>query len=468
MYVIKSSLLNWGLSLEKYALTFCYCSLFIWHDNMRVPNRRIFMERRETHMLKKENVGKTITFYRKMYGMTQKELADRLNISYQSVSKWEAAINLPTIEMLYELAQVFNVTVDELLNGNAMDERFITYMDAGLSWRKLHATKAEIRKLVSKDERILSAEYADAVLFQIDTSGMSEPVFAMLECVPGSKESCAREYGYDEEICMDTAANGMNHILQHGMKPVMLKAMVTCGNNNSEQLYCMAKAFQKICGQNDVMFGGMEVAAQPVNYGANEYKISVSLVGVQEKAKIITGEKIEEGDVLIGIQTEGINGTNYPIIKVMMDRKPELVYAQIDKEHYFVEEMMKANVAYVKEIAALQEADCLHGVCRVKNYLMNVSPHIQLPKGLGACIDLPKIPILPLYRFLMQQNMIGKNVLPYHFHFGIGMVVVVPKDRCEEAMSVIRRSRNCWQIGSIKRNEEHEGERIWLEGNLMW
>lgn len=288
----------------------------------------------------------------------------------------------------------------------------------------------------------------------------------MLECVPGSKESCAREYGYDEEICMDTAANGMNHILQHGIKPVILKAMVVCGNNNPDQLSRMARAFQKICEENDVLFGGMEIAAQAVNYRADEYKVSVSLVGVADKEKLLNGDRVGEGDVLIGIRTEGINGTNYPIIKVMMDRKTELAYAKIDEEHYFVEEMMKANAAYVKEITTLQKAGCLHGAYRIKNYLLNVNG--RLPEGLGACVDLSKLPVLPLYRFLMQQDMIGRNVLPYHFHFGIGMVVVVPKDRCEEAMSLIRQYQDCWCIGSIKRNEEHEGETAWLEGEIKW
>ncbi|MGN1181157.1 MAG: helix-turn-helix domain-containing protein [Suilimivivens sp.] len=419
-------------------------------------------------MLDKENVGRTIALYRKMHGLTQKELADRLHISYQAVSKWEAGINMPSVEMLYEIAGILKVTVDILLNENALDNRQITYMDTGLNTQKLYVLKNEIKKLTSKDKKILAADYADAVLFQADLSGMKEPVFAMLNCVPGSKERYARELGYDEEICADTAANGMNHILQHGMKPMILKGMVVCGNNSAEQLYRMAREFQKVCEENDVMFAGMEVAAQPVNYRADEYKVSACLTGVQEKAKIIDGKQIREGNVLIGIQTEGINGTNYPIIKIMMDRKPELAYAKIDDEHYFAEEMMKANVAFVREIAALQEADCLHGVFRMRNHLLNAGPYQHLPEGLAACIDLKKIPILPFYRFLIEQDMIGKNVLPYHFHFGIGMVVAVPENRCEEAISVIRRSRNCWRIGEIKKNAEHSREKVWAEGKLVW
>ena len=83
-------------------------------------------------MLDKERVGKTIAFYRKEHGMTQKELADRLHISYQAVSKWEVGAGIPTVEMLYELSAIFHVSMDALLNDEQRDNRTISYRDAGV------------------------------------------------------------------------------------------------------------------------------------------------------------------------------------------------------------------------------------------------------------------------------------------------------------------------------------------------
>ena len=89
-------------------------------------------------MLDKKGVGKRIAYYRKEHGMTQKDLAALLNISYQAVSKWEAGISLPTVEMLYDIAKILNMTVDGLLNEEAGAKRQITYMDTGLDTRKLY------------------------------------------------------------------------------------------------------------------------------------------------------------------------------------------------------------------------------------------------------------------------------------------------------------------------------------------
>lgn len=109
-------------------------------------------------MLNKEEIGKRIAFFRKEKGITQKELADFLHISYQAVSKWESGKSLPTVEMLYEISNLLHVTFDMLLNENEWKNRGISYLDSGLDTRRLYTLKEEIMKLNSKDATILSAQ----------------------------------------------------------------------------------------------------------------------------------------------------------------------------------------------------------------------------------------------------------------------------------------------------------------------
>ena len=68
-------------------------------------------------MLDREKVGRAISEQRKIKGMTQKQLADLLNVSYQAVSRWEQGISLPSVDMIYDIAQTLETTVDFLLNG---------------------------------------------------------------------------------------------------------------------------------------------------------------------------------------------------------------------------------------------------------------------------------------------------------------------------------------------------------------
>ena len=418
-------------------------------------------------MLNKEEIGKRIAFYRKERGITQKELADLLHISYQAVSKWESGKSLPTVEMLYEISNLLHVTVDILLNENAWKNRGISYWDIGLDTRKLYLLKAEIEKLNSRDTTILSADYADICLFQIDTSKMKEPVYSCITCVPGSKEKLAKEYRYNREICMDAAANAMNFTLQHGMRPVILKAVVICGNYDQEQLYLMAQAFREVCDKNNVSFTGMEIAAQPVNFTPEEYEAAVTVVGVQDKDKLLTGNLLEEGDILIGMKTEGIEATSYPFVKVMLDKKPELYHARIDENRFFLDELMKANSAFTREIMALQDEGYLHRAFRMGNALLNPGWWKDTPDGLGVCIELDSVPVLPLYQFLLDQDMIGENVFARHFHMGIGMVAAVPEKNWKEAMKVIGQFTECWRIGRIETDDGHKGKKVWSKGELQ-
>lgn len=419
-------------------------------------------------MLDKDKVGKRIAYFRKEKGITQKELADLLHISYQAVSKWELGKSLPTVEMLYEISNLLKVTVDVLLNEDEWRNRRITYQDSGLDARKLYAFKEEVMKLNSADERILSAQFADACLFQMDTSNMKEPVYSCITCVPGSKEKLAKEYRYNQEICMDAAANAINYTLQHGVRPVILRSNVVCGNYSQEQLYLMAQAFRRICDKNTVLFAGMEISAQPINYNPNEYEVSATVIGVQDKERLLTGSRLADGDILIGIKTEGINGTNYPFIKIMMDKKPELYHAKIDENTFFLDELMKANSAYTREIAALQKRGYLHKAFRVHNTLLNEKSWQGLPQGLGVCIDLSLVPVMPLYQFLFSQDLIGENVFPSHFNMGIGMIAAVPCEHWQEAMRIIGQFSECWRIGHVEKNNAHKGERVWSVGTVQW
>ena len=88
-------------------------------------------------MLDREKVGRAIAEQRRSKGMTQKQLADILNVSYQAVSRWEQGQSLPSVDMIYDIAQSLETTVDYLLNGLSEERKIIKYEDTGLDTRKL-------------------------------------------------------------------------------------------------------------------------------------------------------------------------------------------------------------------------------------------------------------------------------------------------------------------------------------------
>lgn len=84
------------------------------------------------------------------------------------------------------------------------------------------------------------------------------------------------------------------------------------------------------------------------------------------------------------------------------------------------------------------------------------------------CVDLSAIPVTDLYRFLFHQDMIGRNMFQYHFHFGIGMLVVVPNAKKERALEIISRYHKCICIGRIEACRQDDAQRIWTKGEIQW
>jgi len=418
-------------------------------------------------MLEKERVGQAIASCRKRCGMTQKQLADILHVTYQSVSRWELGLNLPTVDMLYEIAEILGVTVDDILSGGILGRRKLDYIDTGLDTYKLHSVKNRLQELITGD-KITRAVYTEPVFFNIDTGGMEEPVYLMQQGVPGSKAKLAREKGYHKEICADLAAGTINNVIRFGAVPVVLQAQVITGGVNGEQFFAMGEALKAVCENNNVDYAGMEISAQPVNYADSEYVIKTSLVGVADRKNIITGEKIEEGDVIIGILTDGIDSTSFPFIKIMLNRNPDLIYSKIDNEQYFVDAILKPNIAYGPALYSLRESVDVHGIVRVTKSTIKDYLHDTIPEGLYCRIKLSEIKVLPLYRFIAGLNIISGEQMPYYFSMGIGMMVIVPEKQCGQAVKIIEKYNSCYVIGDVQSLKKPLEKHFFADGEIQW
>ena len=213
-------------------------------------------------MLDREKVGRAIAEQRRLKGMTQKQLADILNVSYQAVSRWEQGQSLPSVDMIYDIAQSLETTVDYLLKGLSEERKIINYEDSGLDTRKLYMIKKRLDSIVTTDRRLLHAKYTDPAFFRFDTSEMDDPIWVSASHVPGSKERFAAENGYDREICMDLVSNAANNLIRFGVRPAFLQANIVCGNNDSGQLLLMGEAFREACECSKIMFAGLEVSGR--------------------------------------------------------------------------------------------------------------------------------------------------------------------------------------------------------------
>ena len=140
-------------------------------------------------MLDSVKIGGFISRKRRELGMTQQHLADRLNISFQAVSKWENGSTFPNVELLPELSKAMEVTVDELLSGCEKDGEELSYSKAGVDIAYTDTIKKEMAKhLETRDKRVLNGLGPFASLYDISFPEIKNPVLVLKSEEPGSKQ----------------------------------------------------------------------------------------------------------------------------------------------------------------------------------------------------------------------------------------------------------------------------------------
>ena len=400
-------------------------------------------------MLNSAKVGHFIMTRRKELGLTQQQLADKLNVAFQSVSKWENGITYPTIEILYDLAIVLDVTTDEILAGGKKETDEISYSKAGVNIAYTDSIKQEISvHLHSENKRVLNGLGPFASLYDIHFPEISEPVLVLKSEEPGSKQKLAMEYGYTESICHDMINHLVNDIIVMGAKPLAVLDTIICGNAEKDTIKSLIKGMSDACRNNECSLVGGETSIQPSVVDAGIYVLTSSIAGIAEKSRIIDGSAIRAGDTVLAIASNGLHTNGYSLVRLLMDKMPQIKLDKIDGMT-FIEQIMKPHTPYYHALKEFFATDMLHGMAHITGGGIEGNLCRILPKGLHAAIDLSKLCIPPIFKYIRNIGSISDSEMLRTFNCGVGFIVVVPAKHRNHVIKHVRSYYDCYEIGSI-------------------
>ncbi|MBQ8199851.1 MAG: phosphoribosylformylglycinamidine cyclo-ligase [Lachnospiraceae bacterium] len=402
-------------------------------------------------MLDSIKVGNFIMGKRKALGMTQQQLADKLNISFQAISKWENGSTYPNIEILKDLATVLEVSVDEILNGAEKEKEGLSYSKAGIDIAYTDSIKKEMAKhLETKDNRVLNGLGPFASLYDMKFPSLEHPVLVLKSEEPGSKQKLAMEYGYTESICHDMINHLVNDIVVMGAKPLAVLDTIVCGNAEKDTIKTLVKGVSEACKENECSLVGGETSIQPLVVESGVYVLTSSIAGIVEKSKVIDGSAIKEGDAVLTIASNGLHTNGYSLVRLLMDRMPQIKLDKIDGLT-FVEQIMKPHTPYYKSIKGLFDKDVIHGMAHITGGGIEGNLCRVIPDGLSAKIDLSKLKILNIFKYIRNTGSISDEEMLRTFNCGVGFNIVVAQKDKTEVMEHIRQFYDCYEIGTIEK-----------------
>ena len=415
-------------------------------------------------MLNSTKIGSFIMEKRKSLGMTQQQLADKLSVSYQAISKWENGTSYPNIEILRDLAVVLRVSVDDILSGSERDANGLSYSEAGVDIAYTDTIKKEMAKhLETGDRRVLNGLGPFASLYDIRFPEIDEPVLVLKSEEPGSKQKLAMEYGYTESICHDMINHLVNDIVVMGAKPLAVLDTIVCGKAEKDTIKALVKGVSDACRENECSLVGGETSIQPSVVDSGVYVLTSSIAGIVGKSEIIDGASIEAGDVVISVSSNGLHTNGYSLVRLLMDKMPQIKLDKIDGLT-FIEQIMKPHTPYYKAVKGLFGCDVIHGMAHITGGGIEGNLCRIIPDGLSARIDLSKLRVLNIFKYIRNCGNISDEEMLRTFNCGAGLIIVAAQKDKDAVIDHISQFYDCYEIGTI----ETGGSRVEFENRINW
>jgi phosphoribosylformylglycinamidine cyclo-ligase len=212
------------------------------------------------------------------------------------------------------------------------------------------------------------------------------------------------------------------------------------------------------CRENGVALLGGETAEMPGTYMQGEHDIAGCITGVVEKDKIITGEKIKEGDIILGFASSGLHTNGFSLArKVLFAEKPNggghKVDTKIEELGMTVgEALLKVHVNYSVPVLEMLDNDIdIHGIAHITGggFIENI-PRV-IPANVDAEITLNSWPILPIFSYMQKIGNIPQEEMYRVFNMGIGLMLIVSKSEQEKINEVLKKYPNfkIFEVGKI-------------------
>jgi phosphoribosylformylglycinamidine cyclo-ligase len=326
----------------------------------------------------------------------------------------------------------------------------ISYADAGVSIDNANRAVAKIREYARStfNDRTLTEIGSFGGMFSAAFPGMAEPILVASADGVGTKLKLAFETGIHNTVGADLVNHCVNDILVQGARPLFFLDYFATGKLDPEVTASVVEGMARACRENGCVLLGGETAEMPDFYPPGEYDLAGFIVGVVDKAKVIDGNSIEPGDVVLGIPSNGLQTNGYSLARKLFF---EVGGYQADT---FIEQLgttagealLATHPSFLPQIGPLLEGGRIKGLAHITGggFLENI-PRI-LPEGVGVEINRGTWPELPIFGLMQRLGNVADHEMFRTFNMGIGMVVVCAEVSVDEIIDSIP---NCKRIGKV-------------------
>ena len=274
----------------------------------------------------------------------------------------------------------------------------------------------------------------------------------------GTKIEIANELNKFDTIGIDLVAMCVNDLIVQGAKPHLFLDYISIDKIILKKLKDIVKGILKGCSLSNCTLVGGETAEMPGTYSDGKFDIAGFAVGFVEKRKILNN-KIKKNDLILSIPSSGLHSNGYSLVRNIIKKKK----IKIKKDQFLKKELIKPTKIYVKEILKLIDKNFLHGCANITGGGLKDNIKRVIPKNLCAKIDLNKIKVFKIFKWLKKSGVSEKEMLKT-FNCGVGFCIIVSPNNLKKIYKYFPTSYKPYIIGKII----NHSQRVKLSGKINW
>ena len=351
---------------------------------------------------------------------------------------------------------------------NPSNDQSLSYRDAGVDIDAGNELIERIKPIVKQTFRpgVLTGLGGFGALFELPLDRYTEPVLVSGTDGVGTKLKLALALQRHDTIGIDLVAMCVNDIVVAGAEPLFFLDYYATGRLDIAVATDVIKGIALGCKLAGAALTGGETAEMPGMYSEGDYDLAGFCVGIAEKRRLIQPQRVQPGDVLIGLASSGPHSNGYSLIRKIL----EVSGADLSQPLGQVslgEALLAPTRIYVQPLLGLMADIQVHAMAHITGGGLPENLPRVLPEGCRAVIDSDSWQMPEVFRWLQQQGKVAKTEMLRTFNCGVGMVVCVAATDAETTLQRLTAAgETAWRLGFIESATAAASPSIEVRGSL--
>lgn len=338
-----------------------------------------------------------------------------------------------------------------------MSEQSLSYKDAGVDIDAGNALVDRIKHVAKRTRRpeVMAGLGGFGALCELP-SGYKEPVLVSGTDGVGTKLRLAMDAGIHNTIGIDLVAMCVNDLVVAGAEPLFFLDYYATGKLNVDVAAAVVEGIGAGCELSGCALVGGETAEMPGMYEGEDYDLAGFCVGIVERSEILDGSAVAEGDVLIGLGASGPHSNGYSLVRKIIEVSGADLNASFG-DTTLGQALLEPTRIYVKPLLQLIKESQVNALAHITGGgLLENIPRV-LPENCKAVIDTKSWQRPAIFDWLQENGNVDPVEMHRTFNCGIGMVISVPADKADEALTMLSAAgEEAQRIGYIAAAAEGE------------